>query len=69
MGLLAQALRHSGAWDEALSKAEEALALAVEIGAPYCPDPYQLKGEVMKEGPTAAHVGEPPAADQAEARF
>jgi len=62
LGLLAEALRHSGAWDEALSTAEEALALAVEIGAPHRPDLYRLKGELLNQNPT-------PAPEQAEACF
>jgi adenylate cyclase len=69
LGLLAEALRHSGAWDEALSTVEEALALASETGAPHRPDLYRLKGELLNERPMPARVEQPPAADQAEACF
>jgi DNA-binding SARP family transcriptional activator/predicted ATPase len=69
LGLLAEALRHSGAWDEALSTVDEGLALAVEIGAPHRPDLYRLKGELLNSRPTPTRVGEPPVADEAVACF
>lgn len=69
LGLLAEMLQHSGAWDEALSTAEEALALAVETGAPHRPDLYRLKGELLTERPAPTGAGQPPDADEAEACF
>jgi predicted ATPase len=60
LALLAQALQHSGAWDEALSTVEQGLAVAIEIGAPHRADLYRLKGELLKDR-------EPPASGQAEA--
>jgi predicted ATPase len=60
LALLAQALQHSGAWDEALSTVEQGLALALEMGAPHRADLYRLKGELLRDH-------EPPALSQAEA--
>jgi len=67
LSLLAEALKHSGAWDEALSTLEEGLALGVEIDAPHRPDLYRLKGDLLISRPTPAGRGAP--SDQAEACF
>jgi DNA-binding SARP family transcriptional activator len=62
LALLAQALQHGGAWDEALSTVEEGLALAVEISAPHQAELYRLKGELLKNRQS-------PAPDLADACF
>ena len=47
--LLAEALWHSGARDEALVTVEAGLALAQEVGAPHGADLYRLKGEILDD--------------------
>ncbi len=62
LALLAGALQHSGARDEALSTTEEGLALGLEIGAALRADLYRLKGELLNDR-------QPSAADESEVCF
>jgi DNA-binding SARP family transcriptional activator len=69
LALLAEALQHSEAWDEALSTLEEGLALGDKIGALHCGDLHRLKGELLSHRPQPAGAGEPSVGDQVEACF
>jgi tetratricopeptide (TPR) repeat protein len=67
--LLAQALQHSGAVDEALATVEEGLVLTAEISPANRAEFCRLKGELLNRRPAQADGGQPPAPEGAEVCF
>jgi adenylate cyclase len=69
LGLLAHALQHSGALDEALYSVEDGLALAIELGATHGADLYRLKGELLRRRAALTQSGQLSVPDEPEDCF
>jgi adenylate cyclase len=60
--LLAQALQHTGAGDEALAAVEEGLVLTDELSPAVRAEFFRIKGELLSHRPASGSASQPPIA-------